>query len=132
MEKKLIAEYRSNDGKFQWELFETEHLFLVNQTGTMRLEDAKHVRAAYYDLVRRLDKRLLLSMPLQGFESVDAEARKHMGDALLNNNSPFKKVAVFGGSFLMRIMFNLYARISQKVPLRLFAKQEEAEDWLRK
>ena len=130
MEEKLIAEYRREDGRFRYELFETPGYHLLNQCGVLALEDAKHLSATLSDLGKRLGKRYPVLMPLPP-EFADAEpaARNHMSDVVLGEDSPFSKFAIVGGSFLMRTLFNFYGRIS-KVPMRQFVTRDEAVAWL--
>ena len=130
MEQKTIAEYQSTDGKFTYKILEGAGFYVLAQTGAMRVEDARHLTTALVEVRNRLGKRYGLLMPLPAeFTDVMPEARKTMADVVLGRDSPFVKFSIYGGSFVMRTMFNLYGRIS-KVPLRLFATQEEAEAWL--
>ncbi len=126
-----IAEYRSADGKFTYQLSECPEWYLLYQTGEFRLDDAKHLAETLIDLSRRIGQRYPVLMPLPaGFRSTEPDARRHMSAVVLAEGSPLSKVAIYGGSFLMRTMFNLFGRVS-KVPLRLWLTREEAEAWLR-
>ena len=131
MEGKQIADYRSPDGGFTYTVSESAGFYVLYQEGVERLADAQHLKATLQDLSRKLGRRYALLMPLpEKFSDVAPEARKTMADAVLGNDSPLSKFAIFGGTFVMRALFNMYGRIS-KVPLRLFATQAEAEAWLK-
>ena len=131
MEEKRVAEYRSPDGTFTYDISQGAGFYVLNQAGEESLADAKHLAAALQDLHRRVGNRYALLMPLpEDFKGAKPEARKVMSDTVLTENSPLSKFAIYGGSFLLRSMFNLYTRVS-KVPVRLFATREEAEAWLK-
>jgi len=131
MERKPVAEYRSPDGKFTYAISEGAGFYELFQVGEQSLADAKHLSATLVDLSRRLGSRYALLMPLPAeFRGAKPEARRVMSDTVLTEKSPLSKFAIYGGSFVVRSMFNLYTRVS-KVPARLFATREEAEAWVK-
>ena len=130
MKQEPLAQYESKDGKFRFEFFQEKGFVVIRHYGDVVLEDAKVLSDTYFDLHRRFGRKFKVLMPLDEFQSADAETRKHMGDTVLGENSPVSRFAVYGGSPQMRAMMNMHARTVTNTLFCVFATRDAAEEWL--
>jgi hypothetical protein len=105
-------------------------LVMVKNTGLLNVECAHQVVAQLVRIREETGQRLLSCIDITEYEGGEPEARPIMREKMLGEDAPSRGVALFGGNFATRTLFNLYAKVAS-IPVRQFKNKEEAVAWLR-
>jgi len=130
MPRKELARYQDPGGTFGYALEEEDGIVAVSQWGFMDADAAQRLIAELQRIAAQRGGPFLHMLDMQKMSDVSPEARRLMVAAILAKDSPISRFAPYGGSFALRCMMNLYARIAN-VPMRVFATRQEAQSWLR-
>jgi len=129
-ERKIDLEYKNPSGAFKMDFSLEGDIVLLVPTGNMKSEDADALIQIYGDYRKRFGKPFRHAMDITSFENAETVPRQKMAAYALGANSPLACLALCGGGFAIRMLFNLYGKIS-KVPMKMFATREEALAWAR-
>jgi hypothetical protein len=121
--------YRAPDGHLEVKFARQDDLVFTAFYGMLKDEDAEFVIRLFRDLLANIGKPYRHVMDITHFEGDTAVSRKKMADFALGPDSPYVMYSVVGGNSVMRLMFNLYARVS-KVPMKMFSTEEQALAWM--
>jgi hypothetical protein len=128
---RVLFEHKSSDGLFSAVCQEQDGVVIAVHSGRLELGTAEELEKKYRDLQNEFDGRFLFFLDMTAVTKVSAEARIHSTRTLIGDNSPFRKWATMSGSFVLRTMVNMHAKIAQ-VPIKDFKSRDEAIAWLRK
>ena len=121
------------DGDYEARLWIDEHgLVCCVGIGFESFESSKKIVSILQEYHRKIGRKFRLCLDATEFTGLAPESRKYMRDNVLGKDSVVSRFAVFGGpgaSFATRIMFNMYAKVSN-IPMRVFKAKAEAFEWL--
>jgi len=124
------ASYSSPDGEYFFDVHVGDDGIVYGTTrGSEDEQGAEGVRTLFSEIRVHLGRRYSMCLDISQLEGLTPEARKIWSDTALSKDSPFVRVALFGGGFFIRSLMNFYSRIA-KIPVRLFKGREEAVAWL--
>ena len=127
-ERKIDLEYKNPSGAFKIDFSLEGDIVLSVASGNMKTEDADAVIQIYRNYCEKFGKPFLHVMDITSFENAETESRQKMSAHVLGANSPLACLALCGGGFAIRMLFNLYGKIS-KIPMKMFTTREEALAW---
>ena len=123
-------EFEISEGQFKHSQHEADGIVFATNTGVMDLDSAHKLVETLRNTHRNSGATYPMLLDVQALDEATVEARKIWTDNLLGKDSPFTKLAVVGGSFWIRTLANMYARIAS-IPMKLFKTNEEALTWLK-
>ena len=129
-ERRVDLVHKTPDGHFEVRFTREEDVVFSVMIGRMVSEDADVLSKLYRDWETKFGKPYRHVMDIAAYEKDEPDVRKKMQKNSLGADSPFSRLAVVGGSFAMRAMFNMYSMVS-KAPMKMFATEEEALVWVR-
>ncbi len=127
----MMVTYKRPDGGFTHTQYEQDGIVFAAHTGQMEIEDAKKLVEIFRDFEAKLGGKFLYFLDMKDFKGASTEARKYLNDEVHGENTPYKKFTAAGGSFIVRNLANMYARIV-RFPMRHFKTKDEAMTWLKK
>jgi hypothetical protein len=120
----------SPDGKHSFEISVGDDGIAYGISNGYENEEAAHgVRALFFEVHSHLGRPYPICFDISGLKEISPAARKIWSNTALAEDSPFTRVAVYGGGFFISSLMNFYARIA-KMPVRLFKTKEDAVAWL--
>ncbi len=127
--KRNIAD-ESADARWRFEIYEDDnHIVHTKFIGEMDSEGGVKYYAALVDESRKAGKKILVCADTTAAGPPSPESRKYLADNMLGKDSVVEKYAVVEDNLSMRLLINLYARIS-KVPMKCHKTKQDAVSWL--
>lgn len=123
-------EYESSDGAFRYTQWFEEGVLIAELRGTLDDADAEAVKRCVDEARPTKTGRVAHLIDASKLDHVSPAARRTMTAYATGDASPFAVLAIAGGNFFVRNIFNLFLRIST-IPAKVFADRQEALDWLR-
>ena len=97
--------------------------------GTMN-DDGASVAIQQIEEAAEIHKgRLGLLVDAAQFEHITPSARRTMTMFATGESSPIAAIAISGGNFFVRNVFNLFLRVSI-IPAKIFSDRDSAKEWL--
>jgi hypothetical protein len=125
------VEFKSADGKFEFTQHEDDDgVFHGKPAGFQDAESSYKIVELIESTSRRVGKKLLYVLDVSGLDEITPEARKVLSDWALPAESVFERLAVLGGNFFMRTLFNMWTKVSKSF-MRMFKVREKALSWLK-
>jgi len=124
------ASFASPNGEYSFDIYVGDDgIAYGTSRGYEDKQSSESIRALFYEIQSHLGRHYSICFDISQLEELTPQARTVWSDTALAKNSPFVRVAVFGGGFFIRSLMNFYARIAH-MPVRLFKTRSEAVAWL--
>ena len=123
-------EFRSTEDDFRYQQWVEDSVLIGELEGSLEEASAEAIIRLLKIARKSKGQPLRWLIVLSSLASVTPDARRRLTEFLTAESTPVERIAVFGGSFLIRNIFNLFRRIST-VPARAFETREEAIRWAR-
>jgi hypothetical protein len=122
---------KSADGKFEFTQYEDDDgIFYGKPVGFQDAESSNKILETIESTSRRFGRKLLYVLDVSDLDEITPEARKILSDWALPAESVFERLAVLGGNFFMRTLFNMWTRVSKSF-MKMFKVREKALSWLK-
>ncbi len=125
------VQFGSAGGDFQYSQHQgADGIHYAKFIGYLDGETSLKIYETIQDAYHRAGSKLVYVADVNELADVAPIARINLIEHLLSKDTPLRLLAAFGGSFYIRQLLHLFAKICTFVPIRVFETKDEAGSWV--